>query len=117
MKKTLPIKPCGHYVLVKPDPIEKLSAGGIVTGTEQQHDREDVARVKGTLVSIGSNAWKAYNQGEPDGVGKPWAKLGAHVLIKRHVSDRYIDEDDIVDGKPQVYFLMADENVLAVIEE
>ncbi len=115
--KKLPIHPCGHYVLVKPDPTETVSENGIVTMTKGQESREDVARVKGTLVAIGPNAWKAYNQGEPDGVGKPWAELGDHVVIKRHVSDRYVDEDDIVDGKPQVYFLMVDENLLAVLEE
>jgi len=113
----LPIKPCGHYVLVKPDPIEKVTASGIITGTTDLHSREEVARVKGTLVAVGENAWKAFGQGEDDGIGKPWAEVGNHVYYKRHVSDRYLDENDYIDGKPQEYFLLSDDNILAVIND
>ena len=109
-EKKLPLRPCGHYVLVKPDPIEKVTKSGIITGTEDLHKREEVARVKGTLVAVGEQAWEAFG-------GKPWAEVGDHVYIKRHVADRYLDEDDIVDGKPQQYFLMADENILGVVED
>ena len=116
--KKIPIKPCGHYVLVKPDPVETVTAGGIITGTKDLHAREEVARVKGTLVAVGQNAWKAFGQGEDDGVGKPWAEVGDHVYFKRHVSDRYEDEDDIdQEGKPQAYFLLSDDNILAVIRD
>ena len=104
-----PIRPCGHYVLVKPDPIEKTTASGIITGTADLHKREEVARVKGTLVATGPNAWIDFG-------GDQWAEVGDHVYFKRHVSDRYDDENDIVDGKPQQYFLLADENILGIIE-
>lgn len=107
--KPLPMQPCGHYVLVRPDPVETTTASGIITGTNHQHEREAVARVKGTLVAVGEQAWQAFG-------GDPWAEVGDRVYFKRHVSDRYEDQNDVVDGKPQVYFLMADENVLGVLE-
>jgi len=109
--KTLPIKPAGHYILIKPDPVETMTASGIVTGTQSQHEREHVASIRGTLVGVGSGAWLAFDQGDP------WAHVGDHVYFKRHVADRIEDKSDMVDGKPQEYFLMADENLLAVIDD
>lgn len=110
--KELPIKPCGHYILIKPEPVEEsYGEMGIVTGTNNQHSREHVASVRGTLVAVGENAWKAFDSGEP------WAEVGDKVYFKRHVADRIEDRTDMVNNKPQEYFLMSDENVLAVIEE
>lgn len=109
--KKLPIEPCGSYVLVKPDKFERETQSGIVIATEQEAQREDVARVKGTLVAVGPCAWGDYIDGEP------WAQVGDHVYYKRHIADMYKDEDDIVDGKPQKYFLMNDLNILAVIND
>jgi len=74
--------------------------------------RENTAKVRGTIVAVGKNAWKAFDDGEA------WAKVGDSVYFKRHVSDRVEDKEDIgEDGKPQAYFLMSDENILAVIED
>ncbi len=109
--KKLPMHPCGNCVLIKPDDVLKTTESGIVTGTENEHDREEVAKVEGTLMAIGSCAWKDY------GDGSPWAKVGDKVFFKRHVSDRIEDKNDIVNGKPQRYFLMSDIDVLAIIEE
>ena len=109
--KKLPLRPCGPHVLVKPDPFEETTESGIITVTKDQLRREEVARVKGTLVAIGNGAWIDY------GDGKPWAEVGAHVYFKRHVSDRYLDEDDKVDGKPQEYFLLTDLDILGIIED
>lgn len=106
----LPIRPCGHYVLVKPDKVELTTESGIVIQSKQQAKREHVASVKGTLVAVGEQAWYAFGD-------EPWAEVGDKVYFKRHVSDRIEDEKDLVDGQPQEYFLMADENILAVIGE
>jgi co-chaperonin GroES (HSP10) len=105
------VRAVGHYVLVKPDTVESVSAGGIITGTQGQLQREQVASVKGTLVSIGDIAWADYTG------GRRWANIGDRVFFKRHVADRIQDEKDIVDGKPQEYFLMNDNNILGVIED
>jgi len=110
--KELPIKPCGHYVLIKPDAVEDTYGDmGIIAGTSNQLSREHVASVRGELVAVGENAWKAFDS------GMPWANVGDKVYFKRHVADRIEDKDDIINGKPQDYFLMSDENILAVIGE
>lgn len=110
MKKKLKIKPCGHYVLIKPEKMEHVTEGGILL-PENMVGRENTAKVRGVIAAVGINAWAAFDGGEP------WAKVGDSVYFKRHVSDKIEDESDIgLDGKPQTYFLMLDENVLAVIE-
>lgn len=109
--KKLSIKPAGHYILIKPDAMEKVSQGGILLNDDMVN-RENTAKVRGTLVAVGKNAWKAYDDGEA------WAEVGDKVYFKRHVSDKVEDMTDLDDrGDPQTYFLMSDENLLAVIEE
>lgn len=115
--KKLKIKACGHYVIVKPERFEKTTDWGFVEASEGEVVRLDAAATRGHIVSIGDNAWKAFNQGEKESPGKPWAKVGDYVYFKRYVADRIIDENDIVDGKPQEYFLMSDVDILAEIGE
>jgi co-chaperonin GroES (HSP10) len=103
------ISPCGHYVLVKPDPVEETyGESQIVVATKAELKREQVASVRGTLIAVGPNAWLAYD------TGKPWAKVNDRVFFKRHVADRIEEETD---GEIQEYFLMSDDNILAVIGE
>lgn len=103
-------KACGHYVIVKPEIIEKVSKGGIILDDDMVN-RENTAKVRGTIVSVGPNAWKDFG-------GDPWAKLDDKVYFKRHVSDKIEDEDDKDShGKPALYFLLADENIMATIED
>ena len=106
----IPVIPTGHYVLVKPDRFEKTTESGLVIATDYEANREDVAAVKGTLVAIGPQAWLAFGD-------EPWAEVGQKVYFKRHVSDQIFDNTDLVDGKPQRYFLMQDENILGVIPD
>ena len=109
-QKKINIKPCGHYVLVEPDGFEKVTESGIITATDHQARREEVASVKGTLVAAGEIAWADYVGGEP------WAKVGDKVWFKRHVSDEIKDEKDIDEqGKPKTYFLLNDNDILAVV--
>jgi len=107
--KKLPVNPVGYIIMVKPDDVLKKTASGIITGTDNQHSREEVAMVEGTLVAVGHLAWKDC------GDGTPWAELGDKVYFKRHVADRIKDDNDIVDGKPQTYFLMTDKDVMGVM--
>lgn len=110
--KKIPIKPVGTFLLIKPDPIEKTTESGIIVhSNESVARREEVGRVKGTLVAIGDLAWKDYGEGEP------WAEVGAHVYFKRHVADEYKDDEDMTDGKPQTYFLIPDLDLIGIIED
>jgi len=108
--KKLPVKPVGYIIMVRPDEVLKRTASGIITGTANEHSREEVAMVEGTLVAVGRLAWKDC------GDAKPWAEIGDKVYFKRHVADRIKDDNDITDGKPQTYFLMTDTDLMGVMQ-
>lgn len=115
------IKPCGHYVLVKPmkavehDELYKRAKEAGVALPDDLMKREDYASTDGELVAIGFQAWKAYGK---DNDGKPWAKVGDRVKFKRHTQDQIFDLDDLDDeGEPIEYYLMVDENITAVVEK
>jgi len=115
------IKPCGHYVLVKPVKAEEkdevlrgAKEAGIILD-DMNLQRENAAMTQGELVAHGPQAWKAYGN---NGEGPAWANIGDKVYFKRHVQDLIKDESDLnEDGEPQEYFLMVDENILCVIED
>ena len=104
----------GHYVAVRPDKIEKISAGGIILDTEfdeGKRSRELAATTTGTIVSIGPDAWRAFRS------KKPWAKVGDKVVYVRHVAKIIEDKDELEDGKPIKIFVMADENIIWRLED
>lgn len=110
-QKKISIIPCGHYVLVEPETMEKVSEGGIILNKDMIN-RENTAKVRGTIVAIGQNAWKAYDDGEP------WAEVGDKVWFKRHVSDKIEDDNDIDEhGEKKLYFLLNDNDILAIRDE
>ena len=110
-KNKLRFKPCGNYVIVKPETIEKVSQGGIILDDDMV-SRENTAKVRGTLVASGELAWADI------GTGRPQANVGDRVYFKRHASDKIEDEDDLdKHGKPMLYFLLSDLDILAVIED
>lgn len=97
--------PLDVRVLVRPDVVEKKTAGGILL-PEQHTDREDMAQIKATLVAVGVNAWgeaKANPDFDPPAPG-------TRVLIAKYGGI-------VVDGRDgEKYRVMNDVDVTAVIE-
>ncbi|MCI0561994.1 MAG: hypothetical protein MN733_26195 [Nitrososphaera sp.] len=97
--------PCGYMVLVKPDQMgEAVTKGGIVIATEGNRSiaMEDV----GTIVAVGPNAWKAYDNGEP------WAKVGDRITYAR-AGGKVVKQP----GSEDKLILIADGDVRLVEEE
>lgn len=104
------IKPTGHHVLIEPDEVEEVSEGGIVLTTDTDSlRREQAATTRGHIVAVGPTAWLDASLSQ--GLG-PWAKVGDYVYYTRHVSKTVTDKET---GKD--YFLLTDDNILAIIEE
>lgn len=97
------VSPAGHRVLVKPDPAEKKTESGIIIQYESK-SRVDQAQVTGTLVDIGSSAWKDYSDGQP------WAKVGDRVLFAKFGGYE-------INIKGELHRVMNDEDITAVILE
>ena len=58
MSKKIPIRPNGHYVLVEDEPIEEISAGGIVLATATERRREETGQDYGRVRAFGPIAFK-----------------------------------------------------------
>lgn len=100
IKKVLP---AGHRVLVKPDPIEKVSEGGIIIQYENKN-RVEEAQVTGTVVEVGPQAWKDFSD------GTPWAKNGDRVLFAKYGGYA-------IEIEEEYHRIMNDEDITAIIEE
>lgn len=72
------IEPAGHRVLVKPDPVEEVSKSGIILVHEDGGKRQQDAQARGTIIHIGPNAWKAYDD------GTPWAAVGDKIWFAKY---------------------------------
>lgn len=81
----LNIAPLGHRVLLEIAPIEEVTTGGIIL---PENKARDIERCLGTIVAIGPNAWKAFDDGEP------WASIGDQVLYSKFSGKRVNDPDN-----------------------
>lgn len=98
------IDPVGHRVLIKPDDVEKKTEFGLVLVVDEK--MEKAAQVTGTVIAIGKNAWKAFDDGHA------WASVGDKVAYTRYAGKPITDPD--TGGE---YLIINDEDVTAVITE
>lgn len=93
----------GFRVLIEPEEIKEVTAGGIVL-PEELIKAERRATQTGTIVSIGPTAWQAFDDGEK------WAKVGDKVHYSKYGGKLILDVDT---GKELV--VIADEDILVRI--
>lgn len=91
-------------VLVKPDEVKTKTDSGIILTIDE--NKEALAQVYGTIVALGPNAWKAFDDGEP------WAKVGDKIVYSKYGGKILLDKESGVK-----YTMLRDEDVLAVITE
>lgn len=97
------LHPLDCRILVKPDPVEEVTRGGIIIA-DTTRDRQKYAATKATLIAAGSNAFREW--GEEARKPQP----GDRVLFAQYTGAREKGEDG------EDYVLMNDEDLLAVIE-
>ena len=105
------ITPLGHKILVKVDPVEETTKGGIVLVQDERLER--AASIIGTLVAVGPSAWEAFRSVDAEGRwvnGAPWAKIGDRVIYSRHAGTTQQDPED-----DEWYVILHDEDLAAVI--
>ena len=94
------ILPTGGHILVLPEKVEEMTAGGIILPQETQEKEQQAATV-GTLVAVGDSAWTDLDE------GKPWAQVGDKISYARYAGIIMKGQDD------QDYVLLNDNDVLA----
>lgn len=101
------LKPAGHRVLVQPDAVEETTESGIVINTPESTKMEQAGQERGTVIAIGPNAWKAFDD------GTPWAAVGDRVIYSRYAGRVVQDPDD----KETRYVILNDEDILTLIDD
>jgi len=96
------IKPIGFSVLVKPDPVEEVSKGGIILNTDQ---RDEAVIIKGTLIAKGKGAWS-------DKPEDSYPDVGDKVIYAKYAGTEIKDPDD-----GEKYRLIIDEDIKAIVGE
>lgn len=97
------IIPVDLRVLVKPDPVEETTKGGIIL-SDATKDREKYAGTKATLIAAGSNAFTEWG----DAALKP--KAGDRVHFAQYSGSRIKGSDG------EEYVVLNDKDLTAIIE-
>ena len=106
------IKVVGHRILIKPFKLEEVDeafkrakAAGIQFVENDEMRREQNAVDKGTVVSIGSTAFKDFG-------GDPWCKVGDLITYAKY-SGKYAEDP----STKERYVILNDEDCLAVLTQ
>lgn len=101
------VKVVGHRVLLEPAFTTEKTEWGFDLAVGDTYKYEKAATEVGRIVSIGPNAWKAFDDGEP------WAKVGDKVIFAKH-GGKFIDDPEDDDKQ---YIIINDEDIQCIIEE
>lgn len=100
------IKPAGHRLLVKLKEADKVSKGGIKLFPDSDQERRTLGMQKAYVVEIGFQAFKDFS------CGSNWCEVGDLIYMKK-----YAGEDIVNPETEELYRLINDEDVLAIIKE
>lgn len=100
------IFPKGYRILVKPDAVEETYGESKLVVVEDKRIAK-AANVKGTVVAMGSLAYKGFAE-DPT----PWCEVGDRVLYSQYAG-KFI-EDPITEEE---YVILNDEDIIATIRE
>jgi chaperonin GroES len=95
-------EPADTKVLIKPDPVEKKTAGGVIL-PDAAADKEKYASMRGVLVARGPNAFLEWGPSEAD------FTPGVRVVTAQYAGRRVKGDDGVE------YIVMNDEDVLGRI--
>lgn len=102
------IEALGNRVIIKPDPVEEISKGGIVIApTDEYIRREKAATSAGTVVGYGPAAWL-----DPILGGEPWVDVGDRVLYAKY-SGKFVTDPET----EEEYVVVNDDAIQARIEK
>lgn len=99
------IRPTQFYVVVKLDPAEAMTNGGLIVPDTVQ-GKEQVAREKGVIMSVGPTAFPKETWGDDP------PKVGDRVMFARYAGTLFRDRE-----KREDYRIFEDSQICAVCEE
>jgi co-chaperonin GroES (HSP10) len=110
----------GHRLLLKVEKLQEVDevyrsahrAGIVIAEDHEEHRRAKASLDKGTVISIGPDAWKAFhNNSNLNGEEfVPWCKVGDFIAFAKYSGKMLEDPED-----KQQYIVINDEDVVAVL--
>jgi co-chaperonin GroES (HSP10) len=95
------LKAIAHRLIVKPDPIQEKTKGGIVLAVDEKLEKG--ARVRGTIVDIGEDVYAAFKcKTQYAGL-----KVGDKVYFARYAGKLIVDENTL-----EEFIVLIDEDVV-----
>ena len=100
------IKAAGHRIVVKLDPVEEVTEGGIVLARGQDKRRWEVGQESGVVVDLGPTAF------DGTAISDNRVKVGTRVHFKRY-------DGIMVETRDEKYRIINDDSIFAIsnIEE
>lgn len=95
------IFPVGNKILILPDQVAETTESGIILGTPQQIEREQLGQTEGVVLAVGPDAYSDAKL--------PWCSVGDKVVIARYSGMMRKGNDD------KMYRIISDNDVVAVI--
>ena len=111
------LKPFGHKIIIKPDKVddERDLGDGRKLQIIVNERLEKAGQIKGTLVAVGPDAWKAFRNIDRErrwyAEGDAWATLGDRVYFARYAG-HYIEDPENPD---EDFMIMNDEDITCLI--
>lgn len=98
------VEAVGFRVVVKPDPIEEKTQGGIVLAINEKMEKN--ACTSGVVVSVGPEAFRAYNKAAGFAQYVPWVKVGDRISYAKYAGKW-------VDFEGEELLVLNDEDIVA----
>ncbi len=120
MKNKSGIEPCGSKILIKPDSLEEMTAGGIILPPDVK-TRHEMSACYGYVIAVGPDAFthrveRVWSQGDlkeyrVSGYKEPFAEVGDRIAFAPHSGAVNTGEDGAE------YWLIHDEDITAKVSE
>lgn len=98
------VLPVEYKVLLKPDPVEEKTKGGIIVPTEAK-EKEERENVMATLIGVGGRAFQDPEWGDPT------PRIGDRVRVSRYAGYSFRGSDG------EAYQLCQDKDICGVVVE
>lgn len=118
------ITPSGNRVIIRPDEIEKVTAGGIII-PDTEADKHALAQATGRLIAVGPDAflhttteteryldgqWRPFER-KKTGYSGPFANPGDRVMFAKYAGQQVEGEDGVK------YRVLNDEDITALVTD
>ena len=113
------LKACGHYLIVRLEPITEEKTYGdvgiVLAETSSEKKRQQSGGQFAEVIDIGRNCWSCFT--DHRGEWYQWAKPGDRIMIARYSGQTFPTDDSMSDEElkaNELLRLIKDDDVLAV---